>query len=199
MCLSHIVIYCYEIHSKFETNMTTLILPGWQNSGPAHWQSRWEALHGYQRVEQHDWLRPRRGDWMAQLEETILAADEPVVLVAHSLGCILTAAWASHSKNTHRVKAALLVAPGDAEQESLQGVLPSWSPVPMSRLPFPSHLVGSRDDPYCSFERVVAMAAAWGSTFTDLGNAGHINAETGLGDWPAGHGMLRSYIDLKVI
>ena len=41
---------------------SVLTLPGWQSSGPAHWQSRWEALHGYVRVEQHDWMRPLRGD-----------------------------------------------------------------------------------------------------------------------------------------
>lgn len=174
-----------------------LLLPGWQNSGPDHWQSRWEALYGYRRVDQHDWMTPRRGDWMARLEETILTADEPVVLVAHSLGCILTAAWASHSRHTARVRAAFLVAPGDAERDSLRAVLPSWSPVSMQRLPFPSQLVGSRDDPYCSFERVLAMGQAWGSTFTDLGNAGHINTETGLGDWPEGHDWLQHLIETK--
>ena len=100
-----------------------LILPGWQNSGPAHWQSRWEALHGYRRVDQHDWMAPRRGDWSARLEEVLLGCNEPAVLVAHSLGCLLTAAWAVHSRNTHRVKAALLVAPGDAEREELQRLL----------------------------------------------------------------------------
>ena len=167
-----------------------LLLPGWQNSGPDHWQSLWEKQYGYRRVDQHDWMTPRRGDWMAQLEENILAADEAVVLVAHSLGCILTAAWASHSRNTHRVKAALLVAPGDAERDELRSILPSWAPVPMNRLPFPSQLVGSRDDPYCSFERVQAMAEAWGSSFIDLGNAGHVNAESGLGDWPEGRRLL---------
>jgi uncharacterized protein len=177
--------------------LNVLILPGWQNSGPDHWQSLWEAQYGYRRVDQHDWTNPRRGDWMAQLEETILSADEPVVLVAHSLGCILTAAWASHSQNTHRVKAALLVAPGDPEREALQGVLPSWAPVPMRPLPFPSLLVGSRDDPYCSFDRVQAMGVAWGATFTDLGNAGHINAETGLGAWAQGRTMLRQLIEMK--
>ncbi|MEX1168414.1 MAG: alpha/beta fold hydrolase [Hydrogenophaga sp.] len=171
-----------------------LLLPGWQNSGPDHWQSLWETQHGYRRVEQHDWMQPRRGDWMARLEEVILDADEPVVLVAHSLGCILTAAWASHSQNTHRVKAALLVAPGDAEREALQGVLPSWSPVPMLKLPFPSTLVGSRNDPYCSFERAGAMGLAWGSGFVDLGKAGHINAETGLGDWPQGRALLLDFL-----
>src|SRR5690606_29912170 len=120
-----------------------LILPGWQNSTPDHWQSRWEALYGYRRVDQHDWMRPRRGDWLARLEEVVLDASEPVVLVAHSLGCILTAAWAAHSKNTHRVKAALLVAPGDAEHDTLHDILPSWSPIPMVALPFHSLLVGS--------------------------------------------------------
>lgn len=167
-----------------------LILPGWQNSGPAHWQSRWEALHGYRRVDQHDWMAPRRGDWTARLEEVLLGCDEPAVLVAHSLGCLLTAAWAAHSRNTHRVKAALLVAPGDAERDDLQPVLPSWSPVVMRRLPFPSVLVGSRNDPYCTFERAQAMARAWGSRFIDLGDAGHINADSGLGDWPQGHAWL---------
>ena len=69
-----------------------LILPGWLNSEAAHWQSRWQLRHGYTRVEQHDWIRPLRGDWTVQLEEAVLAAPGPVVLVAHSLGCIL-AAW----------------------------------------------------------------------------------------------------------
>ena len=71
------------------TDSDVLILPGWQSSGPLHWQSRWEALHGYQRVEQHDWLRPLRGDWIARLEEVLLARAVPVWLVGHSLGCLL--------------------------------------------------------------------------------------------------------------
>lgn len=167
-----------------------LILPGWQNSGPDHWQSRWEVLHGYRRVDQHDWMTPKRGDWMARLEEVVLGCNGPVVLVAHSLGCILTAAWASHSQNSHRVKAAFLVAPGDAERDALRDVLPSWSPIAMQALPFRSVLVGSRNDAYCDFVRVQSLAQAWSSRFVDLGEAGHINTETGLGDWPEGHTWL---------
>ena len=171
--------------------MTTLILPGWQNSGPAHWQSRWEALHGYQRVEQHDWLRPRRGDWMAQLDAAVLAAtDGPVLLAAHSLGCILVAAWAAHSQHTARVRGALLVAPGDTETEAFEAMLPSWSPIVRTTLPFKSILLGSHDDPYCSLAKAQRLAADWGAEFVDYGHAGHINAESGLGDWSEGHAIL---------
>lgn len=167
-----------------------LILPGWQNSGPGHWQSHWEATYGYQRVEQHDWLRPLRGDWIARLEEVLLQHDEPVVLAAHSLGCLLVAAWAAHSRHTGRVKAALLVAPGDAEREELRPLLASWSPIPLQTLPFKSSLLGSRNDPYCSAERAKVFARAWGADFIDYGDQGHINAESGLGAWPHGHELL---------
>ena len=176
---------------------TCLILPGWQSSGPDHWQSRWETLYGDVRVEQHDWMRPLRGDWIARLEDVILSQDGPSVLVAHSLGCLLVAAWASHSRNTHRVLGALLVAPGDAEREEMQPVLTSWSPIPMQRLPFASVLLGSHNDPYCSFERAHTMAQAWGSVFVDYGSSGHINADSGLGDWPTGRAYLERLAQLS--
>ncbi len=168
-----------------------LILPGWQNSGPQHWQSLWETKHGYVRVDQHDWDRPLRGDWTARLEDVVLSHDEPVVLVAHSLGCMLTAAWAAVSQNTHRVKGALLVAPGDPEREELRAALHSWVPVELSRLPFTSVLLGSRTDPYCAIERSRLFAHCWGSQFMDYGDCGHINAESGLGSWPEGHVLLQ--------
>jgi predicted alpha/beta hydrolase family esterase len=171
-----------------------LILPGWQNSGPDHWQSRWQAQFGYQRVEQHDWLRPLRGDWIARLEDVVLSLEEPVVLVAHSLGCQLVAAWAAISRNTDRVKAALLVAPGDVEREELRAVLSSWSPLLLQALPFNSTLVASNNDPYCSFERAASFASAWGSSLVNLGALGHINADSGLGDWPQGQDMLQALI-----
>ncbi len=176
-----------------------LILPGWQNSGPEHWQSRWETLHGFHRVDQHDWMTPRRGDWIARLEDVILGSDGPVVLVAHSLGCILTAAWAQVSRSTARVQGALLVAPGDPERDELRGVLPSWAPIVRDRLPFPSLLLGSHDDPYCSLAKAQSLADAWGSRFIDCGPCGHINAESGLGDWPDGLALLRELTDPKDI
>jgi predicted alpha/beta hydrolase family esterase len=168
-----------------------LMLPGWHGSEDKHWQSLWEQRHGYQRVEQHDWTKPLRGDWVARLEDVILGCDEPVVLVAHSLGCILVAAWAAHSQNTHRVKAALLVAPGDVERPEIRAQLPSWSPIELRALPFPAVLLGSRDDPYCALERARLFAYAWNAQFMDYGASGHINADSGLASWPEGHVLLQ--------
>lgn len=169
-----------------------LLLPGWQNSDAGHWQSLWEQQHGYTRVMQHDWMRPLRGDWSIQLQEAVLDSEREVVLVAHSLGCILTAWWAAHSPLAKtKVKAALLVAPGDPAQDNLRTALPGWLPVMQQRLPFPSVLVGSQNDPYCTPARAQQMAQDWGSTYVDLGPAGHINTASALDDWPQGHALLQ--------
>ncbi len=171
-----------------------LILPGWQNSGPDHWQSRWELAHGFVRVEQHDWMRPLRGDWIARLEEVLLACDEPAVLVAHSLGCIQTAAWAAHSRNVDRVKAALLVAPPDVERDDVRQMLPGWSLPSWQALPFKTVLLASGNDPFCELTRSRQFAAAWGADFVEAGPHGHLNAESGLGDWPEARERLHQLI-----
>jgi predicted alpha/beta hydrolase family esterase len=169
-----------------------LLLPGWQNSGPGHWQSRWEALYGDERVEQHDWDWPRRGDWMARLDEVLLESDVPALLAAHSLGCQLVASWAEHSQHTGRVAGALLVAPPDTERADMPPQLHNWRPIRRSRLPFPGIAVVSGDDPFCTPERSTLMAADWGASVVMAGPRGHLNADSGLGDWPEGRELLES-------
>jgi uncharacterized protein len=170
--------------------LTTLILPGWQNSGPAHWQSRWEALHGYTRVQQHDWQRPLRGDWMAQLEQAVLQSPGDVLLAAHSLGCHLVAAWAAHSKHAKRVRGALLVAAPDVSREDLPADLYNWRKPVVQPLPFPATCVVASNDPFGSEAAGLALADAWGAKAVRVGPLGHINGESGLGDWPEGHALL---------
>jgi predicted alpha/beta hydrolase family esterase len=163
-----------------------MLLPGWLNSAPDHWQSRWEALHGCERVEQDDWQWPRRGDWMARLDDTLLSDPRPAVLIAHSLGCQLVAAWAAHSAHTARVRAALLVAPPDSERDDMPPHLFNWRPIARARLLFKSQVLISSDDPYCSPERATEMARDWGAAATIVGPRGHLNGDSGLGDWPDG-------------
>ena len=178
------------------TQSPVFILPGWQNSDAMHWQSLWQAAHGYHRVEQHDWLRPLRGDWIARLEEELLAVESPVVLAAHSLGCIQVAAWAAHSQNAAKVKGALLVAPPDIERPELQHTpLSRWAPIPLLPLPFPSVVVSSEDDPFCELQRSQQFASAWGAHWVNAGPRGHLNAESQLGDWPQGQALLQSLLN----
>jgi len=167
-------------------SLRLLTLPGWQDSGPTHWQTRWEALHGMRRVEQADWMWPRRGDWMARLDEVLLEDTAPALLVAHSLGCQLVAAWAGHTRHAGRVHGALLVAPPDTERGDMPPQLHGWRPIVRARLPFRATVLYSTDDPYGSSERVCAMAADWGAAAVAVGAAGHLNGDSGLGDWPAG-------------
>ncbi len=167
-----------------------LLLPGWLDSGPAHWQTLWEAQHGDTRVQQSDWLWPKRGDWMARLEEVLLEDERPALLAAHSLGCQLVAAWAAHSQHTARVRGALLVAPPDVERDDMPPNLLPWRPIVRVRLPFAAMVVTSSDDPFCASERSAQMARDWGAERVDIGARGHINGESGLGDWAAGRALL---------
>ena len=170
--------------------LTVLLLPGWQGSGPRHWQSLWEQHHGDQRVQQHDWDTPLRGDWLCQLETAVLEAQTPILLAAHSLGCHLASAWASASRHAGRVCGALLVAPPDLGQTTLPAALHSWRPAITQPLPFPAHLVHSSNDPFCSVSAAAGLAAAWGARRTDAGPLGHINTDSELGDWPQGRAWL---------
>jgi predicted alpha/beta hydrolase family esterase len=169
-------------------------LPGWLDSGPEHWQGRWVALHGDQRVEQDDWQWPRRGDWMARLDEVLLADDSllttPALLVAHSLGCHLAAAWAAHSRHTARVRGVLLVAPPDLEQAGTPPQLHTWRPLVRQRLPFAAVAVLSSDDPFGTADRSLALVQDWGARVVQAGPRGHLNADSGLGDWPEGRSLL---------
>ena len=94
--------------------MPILILPGYADSGPDHWQSHWErADPACRRVVQNDWLQPRRDAWLAALERAVAACAAPPVLAAHSLACSLVAHWAATTRS--RAKGALLVAPADVD------------------------------------------------------------------------------------
>jgi len=174
------------------TTPRVLLLPGWQNSTPGHWQSRWEARHGFQRVDQDDWHWPRRGDWMARLDDVVLADTRPALLVAHSLGCHLVAAWAAHTRHGARVAGALLVAPPDLERADTPPQLHTWVPIVRQPLRFATTAVLSADDPFADAAPSLQLVAGWGCEIVSLGAAGHINADSSLGDWPEGFTLLQA-------
>ena len=172
---------------------SVLILPGIGNSGPAHWQSHWErSVPGCTRLLQAEWDAPRCADWGATLDAALARAGEPVVLVTHSSSCALVAHWnvGASAGTRAKVRGALLVGPSDPTGPCYPVGPTGFAPVPLAPLPFPTIVVASTDDIYVSLETATRYAAAWGSRLVNIGAAGHINGDSGLGDWPAGRALL---------
>jgi hypothetical protein len=173
---------------------TVLIVPGLRDAVAQHWQTLLEA-------RLRDAGRPvasvppmGRDDLdcaprVAAIEAAARSVDGPIVIVAHSGGCVMVAHWARRTRRA--VHGALLAAPPDFDEAmppgypTLQALRDGgWLPVPRERLPFRSIVAASRNDPLARFERVAELARAWGSRLDDLGEVGHLNPASGFGPWP---------------
>lgn len=165
----------------------TLIIPGLAGSPEGHWQAIWAQDRPESRfVEQKNFDRPDHALWKAELERALIDS-EGAYLVAHSLGCILVASMAD-SPLRDRIRGALLVAPCDLDQtENLHPGLIRFGGMPEGALPFPTVMIGSRNDPYMSEDRARIFAGRWGSRFVDMGNVGHINRASGFGRFARGY------------
>lgn len=183
-------------HGGSQQEPILLIVPGLNDSGPTHWQSIWEREHDdCSRVDLGTWDQPQRNAWVTRLNAAINAASRPVILVAHSLGCHAVAWWSELEQPlSNKVVGALLVAPPEVEDAPIDPRLARFAPIARTRLPFPSILVASRNDPYAGFGRAKRMARIWGSKLVDAGPLGHINASSGINDWPYGRYLLRKLV-----
>lgn len=176
------------------SDFAILTVAGLNGSGLEHWQSHWDfRFQNCRRVDMGDWANPVRSHWIEQLSRAMRGAAQPVLLVAHSLGCHAVAWWAAERWSPifqDVVAGAMLVAPPDVERPGAPGPIVGFAPVPRKRLPFPTLMVISRNDPFASFETSIRIAHMWGSDLVDAGNAGHINADSGLRQWPEGLRLL---------
>ncbi|PSR12028.1 MAG: alpha/beta hydrolase [Bacteroidetes bacterium] len=170
-----------------------LTVPGLGNSGPDHWQTIWERSEPrFQRIGQADWQTPRCQDWIACIDRAVAGYDPAtVVLVGHSLGCLAIAHWAQQYRRT--IKGALLVAPVDTEGPLYESCpATGFESAADRKMPFKTLVVTSADDPWVAPARAAFLAQSWGSTFVDIGPAGHLNAVAGYGNWDEGRAFLRA-------
>ena len=160
-----------------------VLMPGLHGSAPEHWQSRWQRLYpGFERVEQQNWDDPRLPIWSRQLDALRAHDERPMLVVAHSYGCLASVHSAASKRETGA--GLLLVAPADPDKFGVADLLPR------QLLRCPSLMLASSNDPWMSAPRAALWSARWGSEFTDVGALGHINAESDLGDWPFGLAQL---------
>ncbi|PCI38432.1 MAG: alpha/beta hydrolase [Rhodospirillaceae bacterium] len=172
---------------------TTLIVPGLGGSGPTHWQSQWEELHSdCRRIKAIDWNFPDKDKWLDSLDACIQDCAGPVLLAGHSLGCALIAHWALH-RNTVPILGALMVAPADVDDRiTIPAEALCFAPMPLKLLPFPTMVVTSNNDIYISPKRAQVFATAWGADFANIGDRGHINADTHLNGWGEGWDLMQN-------
>lgn len=173
---------------------TVLIVPGLRDAVATHWQTLLEArlraagrpVASVPPLGRDDLDCARK---VAAIEQAARSVDGPIVVVAHSGGCLMVAHWAGSTGRA--VHGALLAAPPDFERPMPEGYptlarlqAAGWLPVPRTPLPFRSIVGASRNDPLAGYDRVVALAGAWGSELVDLGEVGHLNPASGYGEWP---------------
>ncbi|QQX87613.1 alpha/beta hydrolase [Cupriavidus necator] len=180
---------------------TIVIVPGLRDHMQDHWQTllaerlrkQKRAVHIVPQIDQDKALCSAR---IANLECVVSGIKGPIILVAHSMGCLITVHWAQSTGR--EVRGALLAAPADLDTPLPAGysnpqtlATNGWTPLPRARLPFPSIVVGSRNDPIGGFEQVRKLAKAWGSRFVDGGEIGHLSPADGYGNWPKAEDLLQ--------
>jgi predicted alpha/beta hydrolase family esterase len=175
---------------------TVLIVPGLRDHVEQHWQTL--LAQQLPRVATVPPMGREDLDCRTRVEAIEHAAQQvegPLVLVAHSGGCIMVAHWALRTKR--RVLGALLATPPDFETPMPEGYptlealhAGGWLPVPRRTLPFRSIVATSRNDPLARWSRVAMLARDWGSEVVDLGEVGHLNPASGYGPWPLAHAFI---------
>lgn len=172
-----------------------LTIPGLNNSGPTHWQSLWERRFARcERVELGQWDSPDKDLWVDRIADAIDVEPDPVLIVAHSLGCHAFAHWFAGASSVarDRIVGALLVAPPDLTQLRRNHRIAGFADSPALSSQTPMIVVASDDDPYAKTAHVWRLSRHWDARFVNAGPFGHINADSGIGDWPYGQYLLAS-------
>jgi predicted alpha/beta hydrolase family esterase len=170
---------------------TLVVVPGLRGSVEDHWQTRLAAtLPNARVVPPLGRTQPSLHARVTMLQRVVAQTPGPVVLVAHSAGCLVTVHWASWYRGSSVVGALLATPPTLAtelppEYPSIRDLRGNgWLPIPRLPLPFPSIVAASGNDPLANPVRLHALARAWGSRVHLLGAVGHLNPASGFGHWP---------------
>ncbi|MCG7374113.1 alpha/beta hydrolase [Pseudomonas luteola] len=174
-------------------NQSVLIVPGIGNSGAQHWQTLWQAKHPHwQRLDVEDWDQVGCRAWVDATDRQVSNLGPGTLIVAHSLGCLVVAHWAARSSHCSRVQGALLVAVPDPESPFFPSSSTSgFNRTPEILFPFPCLVLASADDPYASPDYSKQWAESRGARWVNMGARGHLNASSGLGEWPEGYQLLQ--------
>lgn len=177
---------------------TYLIVPGFTNSGPDHWQTFMQRKYGnVVRVEQDDWNSPSV-DWVKKLNQTVNETEGDIVLIGHSCGAVAVSQWAIfHSVD--RVKALVLVAPADVDAEESLEPIRRQGPLPTKDLGYKSLLIYSDNDEHLGESRAFELASCWGCKTHLIPGGGHLHTAAGYGEWLEGERLIENFTGIPLI
>jgi predicted alpha/beta hydrolase family esterase len=187
------------------SDVDLLIVPGWDDSDPDHWQSRWATkLSTARRIAMPDFARPDCAAWVDALIGAAAAATRPAVFIGHSCGALAIAHAAPRLASLNVIGAMLVAPPAPLKGAAVEAFVAAsdgrcaapvgFHPAPDRSLPLPTMLIASRNDPFCPFKQSEGYASDWGAHLVDAGDAGHINSEAGFGPWPDGAMKLAAFL-----
>ena len=175
--------------------ITYVFLAGVYNSGPQHWQRLWhESMPGSVWVEHKDWEHPERDAWVSDLQAEMWQIAGPMIVIAHSLGCLLLAEWARNHDDPSLLGAFLVAVPDPHGPRFPRGVTGFAEPASLE-LPCPALVIASQDDEYAPLDFARETARHWNADFLDAGRLGHINADSGVGQWEEGRALLAEFVE----
>ncbi len=176
-----------------------LILPGWKDSEPEHWQGIWlKKYPNAIKVRQDEWMFPEKSEWVKTLNDYIEKYKENnIIFVGHSLACATFAYWSKeYSAGTSAtIKGALLVSPSDMDVDDFPEEVTGFPPMPLGPLNCKTIVVVSENDQYVSVDRAKFFANSWKARLINIGPHGHINVEAGFGEWPEGERLLQELME----
>lgn len=173
-------------------NPSIILLPGLGGSGPDHWQYIWSQQDDHIMIEVDDWNNPNLEQWVETLDNAISRIQGNFILAAHSLGCALAAQWITQQPvKPLNLIGVLMVAPADIDDENYTPKCTRhFGPMPLNILGCKTITVISTNDPYVSVKRATYFNNKWKGHLIDIGEKGHINGDSGLGEWPEGQLIL---------
>jgi len=174
--------------------LNTIFIPGYGNSTEGHWQELWhKATKNSYWVEQKDWENPNCEEWVESLNKLIQSLEEPIFLIAHSLGTNTVVEWSNKYKEN--ILGAMFVAIPDVDDKNIPDSISGYKPSSLEKLPFPSLALASTNDPYSTLDRTKYFVKKWGCELITIGDKGHVNNDSGVGEWPEGRKLLNNFLN----
>lgn len=169
-----------------------LVIPGYKGSPNGHWQTWLQTQYpNTERIKEIDHHKPILSQWSAQIQQYLEQQTLPIIIIAHSFGCLAALDAIVRKQLQSKVSGVLFVAPASPYRFTSYGHRADFpnersivETLTIRALGVLGTMVVSRNDPWMNYDHACSLASDLGLLTYDAGYVGHINIESGHGPWP---------------